>query len=195
MKMSPKATFRKLAALYKRMGAAYADAAAQVGLSCADCEDNCCTSYFQHHTYAEWAYLWQGMAALPADRRADYLARAEEYVALARQALNAGQRPRIMCPLNDGGLCGVYEHRLMICRMHGVPNVLVKPNNQRIQFAGCFRSQALARERGDVFVLDRTPLYRDLAALEMEFLGPKLRQLPRVDLTLAEMLVAGPPPL
>ncbi|WP_022661241.1 hypothetical protein [Paucidesulfovibrio longus] len=193
MKLTSKAAFRKLAALYKRMGDAYADAATRVGLSCADCEDNCCTSYFQHHTYVEWAYLWHGLNALPEARRQDYLARAEDYAAQARQALDAGERPRIMCPLNDGGLCGVYEHRLMICRMHGVPNVLVKPNGQRVQFAGCFRSQALTREVDDVFVLDRTPLYRDLARLEMDYLGSKLRQLPRVDLTLAEMLVAGPP--
>ncbi|MGE4292070.1 MAG: hypothetical protein AB7E32_07665 [Desulfovibrio sp.] len=193
MKLTSKASFRKLAALYKRMADAYADAASRTGLSCADCEDNCCTSYFQHHTYMEWAYLWQGMAALPQNRRSDYLARAEDYVVRARQALDAGERPRIMCPLNDGGLCGVYEHRLMICRMHGVPNVLVKPNGQRVQFAGCFRSQALTREHGEVFVLDRTPLYRDLARLEMDFLGSRLRSLPRVDLTLAEMLLAGPP--
>ena len=78
-----------------------------------------------------------------------------------------------MCPLNDDGLCGVYGHRLMICRMHGVPNALVRPDGRRIQFAGCFRAQELTQEADDVFVLDRTPLYTDLVRLEMEFLGSK----------------------
>lgn len=194
-KITSAAAWRKIAALYKRMGSAYSDAAEQVGLSCEGCDDNCCTSYFQHHTYVEWAYLWQGMNALPETQRREYLDRAEDYVTRAQAALSAGERPRILCPLNNDGLCGMYEHRLMICRMHGVPNVLVKPNGQRVQFAGCYRTQELTRDRSDVFVLDRTPLYRDLALLEMEFLGSKIRQLPRVDLTLAEMLLSGPPEL
>jgi hypothetical protein len=194
-KLTPKAAYRKLAALYTRMGKAYDEAAQRVGLTCADCENNCCTSYFQHHTYSEWAYLWQGMNKLAPARRQEYLQRAEEYVARARQALADGERPRIMCPLNDDGLCGLYEHRLMICRMHGVPNELVKPNGSRVRFAGCFRAQALTRDQDNVFVLDRTPLYRDLAQLEMSFLGSGMRRLARVDLTLAEMLVSGPPPL
>lgn len=194
-KLTPKAAFRKLAALYDRMVSAYDEAAQHVGLSCENCENNCCTSYFQHHTYIEWAYLWQGMNQLLQERKDTYLQRAEEYVARARNDLAAGNRPRIMCPLNDDGLCGMYRHRLMICRMHGVPNKLVKPNGACIQFAGCYRTQELTKDREDVFVLDRTPLYRDLAQLEMGFLGNKIRQLPRVDLTLAEMLVSGPPSL
>ncbi|MEF2145738.1 MAG: hypothetical protein V3573_09855 [Desulfovibrionaceae bacterium] len=194
-KLTPKACYRKLAALYTRMADAYADAAGRIGLSCAGCADNCCHSYFQHHTYVEWAYLWQGLDTLPQQRLQAYRERAQDYVDAVRIALNAGERPRAMCPLNDDGLCGVYGHRLMICRMHGVPNALVRPDGRRIQFAGCFRAQELTQEADDVFVLDRTPLYTDLVRLEMEFLGSKLRQLPRVDLTLAEMILAGPPTL
>ena len=64
-KLTPKACYRKLAALYTRMADAYADAAGRIGLSCAGCADNCCHSYFQHHTYVEWAYLWQGLTRCP----------------------------------------------------------------------------------------------------------------------------------
>lgn len=193
MKTTPQAVFRKLAALYGRMGQTYAAAAESVGLSCAGCPDNCCTSFFQHHTYVEWAYLWKGLEALPGDRRQDYETRAAIYVREAQNALSLGQRPQLMCPLNDDGLCGLYEHRLMICRLHGVPTVSVRPDGARQEFPGCFKAQELCAGRADVAVLDRTALYRDLARLEMEFLGSRLRQLPRVDLTLAEMIVRGKP--
>jgi hypothetical protein len=66
VKTTPQAVFRKLAALYERMGRAYETSAQSIGLSCAGCPDNCCTSFFQHHTYVEWAYLWKGLAATAA---------------------------------------------------------------------------------------------------------------------------------
>ena len=189
--------FRKLAALYGRMADAYAGSAGEIGLSCAGCEKNCCTSYFQHHTYIEWAYLWQGLRVLDEARREDYLGRARAYVRESQAALVRGEAPSTMCPLNDDGPCGVYAHRLMICRMHGVPNRIVRPDGRAIAFPGCFKSQALTAERREqgreTPVLDRTPLYTELVRLEMDLLGNKARSLPRVDLTLAEMLVMGPP--
>lgn len=190
----------RLAGLYADMSTAYGQASTRLGLSCADCPDNCCVSFFQHHTRVEWLYLWQGLAALPGERRAGYLGRAEDWVRQARQITAQGLRPRLLCPLNDGGLCGVYEHRLMICRLHGVPNVLRRPDGREISFPGCFKAQELtgtgeAAEAPAGVVLDRTPFYTALARLEMDLLGPRARQLPRVDLTLAEMLVLGAPEL
>lgn len=193
MKATPRAVFRKLTALYGRMDQVYAAVAQAIGLNCADCPDNCCTSFFQHHTYVEWAYLWKGLESLPEDRRQGYKTRAAIYVREAQNALSLGQRPQLMCPLNDQGLCGLYEHRLMICRLHGVRTVSVRMDGARQEFPGCFKAQELYMGRTDVTVLDRTALYRDLAQLEVEFLGFKLRQLPRVDLTLAEMTVRGKP--
>ncbi|MGE4505980.1 MAG: hypothetical protein AB7D51_11580 [Desulfovibrionaceae bacterium] len=192
---TPAAVFRKLAALYGRMAEAYAAHAADVGLSCEGCQDNCCLSYFQHHTHVEWAYLMKGMAGLDEPTRGRYVRRAEEYVARARRELAGGASPRIMCPLNDDGRCGMYEHRLMICRLHGVPNVIVQPSGRAVKFAGCWRTQELTSGMDNPPLLDRTKLYTDLVKLEMEFVGPKLRSLPRVDLTLAEMIVLGPPQL
>jgi hypothetical protein len=87
----------------------------------------------------------------------------------------------------------------MICRMHGVPNVLVRPDGRRVEFPGCYRCQelttALEADGAAVPVVDRTPLYKDLVALEMQFVGKNLRQLPKVDHTIAEMIVLGPPRL
>ncbi|MGE4558406.1 MAG: hypothetical protein AB7D07_16505 [Desulfovibrionaceae bacterium] len=187
------AVFRKLEALYARMDAGYAQTSSALGLSCSDCPDNCCTSYFQHHTYVEWAYLWQGLRKLEEARREAFLERARDYVESAGAQLAQGLRPRLMCPLNEEGLCGLYGHRLMICRLHGVPNRMVRPDGQIVAFPGCFKAQELVRDRDDFPVLDRTPLYRELAALEMALLGRRAGRLPKVDHTLAQMMVLGPP--
>jgi hypothetical protein len=98
-----------------------------------------------------------------------------------------------MCPLNEKGLCRLYEYRLMICRMHGVPNRLVKPGGEEVTFPGCFKAQELSKALEEVPVMDRTNLYRELASLEMALLGEGVKALPRVNMTLAEMIVEPPP--
>lgn len=191
--------FTRLARLYSAMEAAYKDCAAEAGLSCAGCGNNCCTSFFQHHTYMEWAYLWRGLQELPEGRRKGFLAKAKAYVEEARQSLAADKLPTAMCPLNEDGLCALYSHRLMICRLHGTRNVFTLPDGRQQVFPGCYRFAALPcaqEEAGNPCPsLDRTPFYRELASLELEFLKRAGRALPKVDLTLAEMIVLGPPKL
>ena len=194
-KTSRQTAFRKLAALYSRMQTAYDGHAARIGLTCSDCPRNCCYSHFQHHTYVEWAYLWAGMKELDEDTRRRYLQRAHENVRQVQLAQAAGQQPHVMCPVNDDGRCGLYVHRLMICRLFGVPNRLVMPGGRQADFPGCWRTKELAAPEAALPPLDRTEMYRDLAGLEAAFLGKKLGKLPKVDLTLAQMLVAGPPSL
>ena len=187
--------FEELSRLYARMEDFYNKVAARIGLSCQGCPDNCCNSYFQHHTHIEWAYLWDGMRSCSARKQQEYVDRAREYVEASTLVLARGHRPDIMCPLNDDGLCGLYEHRLMICRMHGIPNTLVRPDGKRLTFPGCFRCQELCSQVKEVPVLDRTGFYREMAILEMAAVGPNRKSLPKVKLTLAEMLVQGPPEL
>ncbi len=190
--------FQRLATLYSRMDAAYDETTQGLDFTCADCPNNCCVSYFQHHTYIEWAYLWKGLRQLREKDEARiqrYLERAEAYVVSARNALSQGLRPTAMCPLNDDGRCGVYDFRLMICRMHGTANILRRPDGTGQRFPGCFRYEEAVQGMENVPCLDRTPLYAELARLEMDYLGGRIRQIPRVDLTLAEMLVQGPPKL
>jgi len=197
-KLTPKAAFRKLAAIYDKMVARYDEAAGPIGMTCEGCRDNCCLSFFQHHTYVEWAYMWEGLKRLPADRLEEIRERARDYVARAQEALSRGERPHLMCPLNideKQGVCGLYEHRLMICRMHGVPNLLVRHTGQEVTFPGCYRCQELTEGMEEVPTVDRTPMYRDLVLLEMQFVGKNLRALPKVDHTIAEMIVLGPPRL
>lgn len=192
MKFIPKRTlFRKLAALYERMGQAF-DQAAPQGFTCSGCLQNCCVSHFQHHTYIEWLYLWEGLNALAPDKRDTVVQRARDHVDACRQALARGQVPSVLCPLNEDGACGLYAHRMMICRLYGVPNLLVSPRGVQ-RFPGCPRCMDLLASSPDAPVLDRTVLYRELAGLELDLLHARRGQLPRVDLTLAEMIVAGPP--
>jgi hypothetical protein len=129
--------------------------------------------------------------ALPEAKRAEYLERARNNVVQTRETQSRGEVPRVMCPVNEDGRCGLYEHRLMICRMYGVPNLVVTHSGLK-QFPGCPVCMDLLKGSVDS-VVDRTPLYRELAQLEMELLGSKRKLMPKVDMTLAEMMVAGPP--
>ena len=188
--------FSRLAELYSRMEQAYAQSAQAAGLSCAGCPTNCCTSYFQHHTRIEWIYLLKGIRALPAARQATLHQRASVYMAHAQEALAARQIPSAICPVNEDGLCTLYAHRLMICRMHGTRNSMQLPDGQEKIFAGCGQYVQRCGKNGSTPpALDRTPFYRNLAALEMELLKNSGQPLPRVNLTIAEMILAGPPPL
>lgn len=187
---------RRLRELYAQMDAAYAASASAIGLSCQGCKDSCCESLFRHHTYVEWTELAQGFAALPPERQAEMRQQAESYLRIHSGAL-PGTRPRVPCPASvmaEGSLvCGLYEHRPMVCRLHGVPNVLSRPDGQQSAFPGCDRAQNLAKTCPPA-LLDRTPLLAELARLEMDLLGRgRMGKLPRVDLTIAEMLLMGPP--
>jgi len=185
----------KIADLYDRMEKAYDIVARQLDFTCDGCPDNCCDSYFQHHTYIEWAYLWAGLMELAPDRRKEIEHRAVEYAAACERALARDERPQVMCPLNEEGRCGLYKQRLMICRMHGVPSSLTFPNGKMQRFPGCFRCQEIVGERQAVPTVERAPLFRGLAALEQEFLGPLQGELPKVKKTIADMILLGPPRL
>ncbi|MBU0483764.1 MAG: hypothetical protein KKB30_04535 [Proteobacteria bacterium] len=183
----------KMADLYNRMEKVYDDVARKIDFSCAGCPDNCCDSFFLHHTYVEWAYLWEGLHLLDKARLDEIRLRAGEYVAGSEKILSQGARPVIMCPLNESGRCSLYLHRLMICRMHGVPSEITMPNGRKMHFPGCFRCQELVGEQADCWVVDRTGLYKELVALETEFLGAKRAVMPKVKMTIAGMIVLGPP--
>ena len=194
--LNPTITAR-LAELYRDMELRYDEVAAVIGLSCAGCPDNCCDSYFMHHTYVEWGYLWKGMAELPPEKQREILARAETYEQQSRAFLARGERPQLMCPLNEEGRCILYQHRLMVCRTHGVNARMTRPDGQLLEFPGCFRCQEIVETRDpaepDIQPMDRTELLRRLVMLEQELLLGKKHVLPQVKMTIAGMLVSGPP--
>jgi hypothetical protein len=184
---------RLVAELYHDMEAAYDRTAKALDFSCTGCPDNCCDSYFQHHTYTEWAYLWQGLKTLEEPRLQHISEKAARYVVESEAALARGEQPIIMCPLNSAGLCSLYSYRLMICRLHGVPATFTRPDGQKLDFPGCFRCQEITAAESAVPPLDRTQFFRRLVELEMALLGLRRRNAPKVKLTIAQMIVMGPP--
>ena len=183
--------------IYQSMASDYDAVAQTIHLTCSGCPDNCCDSYFLHYTYSEWAYLWEGIRRLDDAQLDRIMQRSREYVEQSRHLIVQGQRPQLMCPLNDDGLCSVYSHRLMICRTHGVPATLTRPDGQHLRFPGCFRCQEIVNDsyavESEAPAMDRTVLYRRLAQLESRFLGNKRGLFPKVKLSIAEMIVSGPP--
>ena len=119
--LSP-AMSRELTDIYATMELQYDAIAGKVGLSCSGCPDNCCDSYFLHYTYSEWAYLWEGIRALDDETLEKIVDRSKRYVEESRKIIQRKERPKLLCPLNDEGLCTLYSHRLMICRLHGIPH-------------------------------------------------------------------------
>ena len=186
---------QKIAGLYAEMEEAYDKTAKAINLTCMDCPDNCCDSYFLHHTYTEWAFLWEGLNKLGADKLAAIQEKAREYVLQSEAVLVRGERPMLMCPLNEAGLCTVYMHRMMICRLHGVPSTFKRPDGQAMQFPGCFRCQEITGNKPPAAAMDRTDFFRRLVELELELLGDYRSQAPKVKLTLAQMIVKGAPRL
>lgn len=185
----------QVAALYHDMETAYDQSAGALNFSCSGCPDNCCDSYFLHHTYTEWAYLWQGLKTLERDQLQTIRQKAAEYVALSEASLANGERPILMCPLNLDGRCILYRYRLMICRLHGVPAILTRPDGQKIEFPGCFRCQEHVAAFTVVEPLDRTRFFRRLVELELRLSRHSGTTLPRPKLTIAQMIVKGAPPL
>jgi len=184
--------FRQLADLYGQMESAYQTVASVLDFSCDGCSDNCCDSYFLHHTYIEWAYLWEGLGQLEQDKKELYQKRAQDYVSRSQQALAKSERPMIMCPVNDNGLCGLYHNRLLICRLHGVPSSITMPNARSKTFPGCFRCQEIIQDKKNVTTMDRTRFFREMVLLEQSFMENQRPGLPRVKMTLAEMLIKEP---
>ena len=187
----------EVASIYEAMEADYDVVAKALKFSCDGCPDNCCDSYFQHHTYTEWAYLFQGFREATEEQQQSIMERAKQYLLDCAAAEARDERPQVMCPLNEDGRCILYKHRLMVCRTHGVPASMRRPDGQTLNFPGCFRCQEIVKKK---FVhdsqaphMERTPLLQRLVAVERELVGEKIHILPRVKLTIAQMLIKGPP--
>ena len=135
------------------------------------------------------------MKSLDNSQLQNITAKAADYVLESEAMLGRGERPVLMCPLNRDGLCSLDSHRLMICRLHGVPSAFLRPDGQKISFPGCFRCQEYTGTGKKVPSLDRTQFFRRMVDLEIGLLGQKRMSVPKVKLTIAQMIVKGPPVL
>lgn len=188
---------KRIQELYALMEEEYDKVAAELNFGCSGCPDNCCDSHFLHHTYAEWAYLWRGLMELSPEQREHIEKKAAEHLRECNRAEGMGERPQVMCPLNEDGLCVLYRHRMLVCRTHGVPASMTRPDGQKLEFPGCFRCQEIVDERGEEGItvprVERTPLLVQLVQIEDELLQHRRHMLPKVKMTIAEMIVRGAP--
>ncbi len=186
---------RRMESLYQEMEDAYDKVASTLEFTCRGCPDNCCDSYFLHHTYIEWAYLWYGFQQLSPEIQKEILRKAETYNIACKKALGEEEHPQAMCPLNEEGLCTLYKFRLMVCRTHGVPSKMTRPDGKSLNFPGCYRCQEIVDEKckENPPHFERTRLLQQLVMCENELTTGKRHLYPKVRLTIAEMLVKGPP--
>ncbi|MCK7466806.1 MAG: YkgJ family cysteine cluster protein [Desulfosudis oleivorans] len=93
-------------------------------------------------------YLREGFSGLPAERRERIREDGRRGRRAARPGdLAAGTDTKPMCPLNESGRCGLYAHRPMICRLHGIPHELHPPGRAGAARAGMRRVSSALRPR------------------------------------------------
>jgi len=176
--------FYKISTLYQAMDKAWYDIASQYDFHCSGCEDNCCRSLFFHHTLVEKTYLLHGFDQLSQDIKKKSIARAKTYCSKTFHQSGSLTSLKLMCPLNWDGMCILYKYRPMICRLHGLPHELHKPGNLVLKGPGC---EAGLFDSKKYIAFDRTPFYKEMAEIEMEF----RRNTPkngRIKETVAQML-------
>ena len=177
----------RLERIYLAMDNAYRHAAENYAFNCEGCRDNCCRSRFYHHTVIERVYLLQGLKTLALKKQSEVKLRARKVVVRTAGGGLGKETIRMMCPLNFDELCILYPYRPMICRLHGIPHELKKPGQGALFGPGC---ETFDQRWGhkSYFSFDRTPFYRQLAALERE-VRQSLGHVGKIRMTVAEMLL------
>jgi Fe-S-cluster containining protein len=182
--------FNKLDQIYAAIDQAYTDVASQYGFHCSGCEDNCCLTRFYHHTFLEYFYLLKGYRGLERPQQIEIREKAEKVCSALREADSNidGAPTRLMCPLNFDGLCCLYHHRPMICRMHGLPHELRRPDGRIIQGPGCAYLEQ-HHGKNTTVSFDRTSFYQNMVRLEKE-LRLMIQADTKIKMTVAEMILA-----
>ncbi|MDO9112077.1 MAG: hypothetical protein Q7U40_15565 [Desulfatirhabdiaceae bacterium] len=175
----------RLAAIFRKMDERYDETAGKYGFVCSGCEDGCCKTRFYHHTLIEYFYLKSGLESLPSKDRMMFHSRALNVNSKCETPFAPASG--VMCPLNESGRCRLYEHRPMICRLHGIPHELNHPSKGRAKGPGCDEFVIQCGKKPYI-PFDRTPLYLELADLEKTF-RQKTGLSIKMKMTIAEMIV------
>jgi Fe-S-cluster containining protein len=178
----------RLEQLYASMDRSYKNAADHYGFACNGCEDNCCLTLFHHHTHIEFFYLNKGFRALDRQRQVAIAEKAQTVCSAVRWVEKNGPPLQQMCPLNVDNRCSLYAFRPMICRLHGIPSELHRPDGKTTRAPGC---ASFTDRCGQLTYVqfDRTPLYRDLAGIERA-LKRDMPDAGKIKMTVAEMILA-----
>ena len=171
-----------LQSLYIEMDQQYDAAAAQYPFECNGCEDNCCQTFFHHHTIVEYLYLKFGFIELPHGIQQKIF----ERVLYESMTRHEGLPSKFMCPLNTDGLCLLYRFRPMICRLHGIPNEIRRPDGITLRGPGCPQFEKHFSENAYIN-FDRTPFYLRMATIEKN-LKNSLKIATKFKKTVSEMI-------
>jgi len=175
----------RLSEVFRAIDAAYNTALQHYNFKCDGCADNCCATKFHHHTVIEELFLAEGLKKFDRDKLGAVISRARN---VAEAHNSSPEDVRIMCPLNENGLCIVYEHRPMICRIHGVPYELFR--NFKMEYGeGCYRFIAEKETAPKGHRINRTNFYLEIAQLERQ-VREKLNFSGRYKKTTAEMVLS-----
>ncbi|MBF0553933.1 MAG: hypothetical protein HQK96_05165 [Nitrospirae bacterium] len=157
--------------------------------SCAGCSDNCCTTVFYHYTLIEYFFLAEGLSKITDPVMAEAIGERSQayYMEIVRNPFKTDSL-RIMCPLNFHGKCVIYGNRPLICRVHGVPSSLSQPGKTTQHWDGCKRFLELHGGEDFPVVIDRTPFYTQIAALEGQ-LRKEMVFFQKYKKTIAEMII------
>ncbi len=158
--------FKPLFDVYEQMDNDWDRIAKTYGFKCNGCEDNCCKSLFFHHTHIEKSYFLYGFSTLASDKKAGILEKAKHYIEKTFPNKNSVKSQKIMCPANENESCLLYQYRPMICRLHGLPHQICRPGFDPIKGPGC---DAGKFDKKSHHPLDRTPLYQQMAQVEITF--------------------------
>lgn len=177
----------RLTELYRQIDDQYREIAETIGLTCVGCDGvRCCTVDLMLHTFMEMHYVRRGFDTLDSELQREVLIRSRAMKA-AKDADPYGEAYRnAVCALNVEGRCVLYEYRPMICRLAGIPHIIVRPDGKRLESGGCSQyTEQISQAHSDVRI-DRTHYYRAMAEMEMDMVtSSRRRTVPR---TLAETL-------
>ncbi len=180
----------RLQSIYASMDKKYQELADHYGFHCTGCEDNCCFTRFYHNTLLEYLYVMEGYNNLTQEKKVDVKRKALGVCQKSDRADETGLPVKLMCPLNYRGLCLIYEHRPMICRLHGISHELHMPGRNIVYGSGCeaFTQQSQGKKP---FNIDRTPFYVEMAELEKD-LRETVDMTQKIKMTLAQMITSFP---
>lgn len=173
--------------LFRDIDQVYSITTERLGFSCKGCDGaKCCSVDLIVHTASEQNLLEGGVRTLAPDLRDNVVARAAQMVKAKHKDPNGASYRDSVCALNFNGMCALYHHRPMICRLAGLPHKILKPDGSEITGPGCHVFHSRFQDPPIDGIIDRSQFYRRMAELETDIIKiSKCRTKPR---TIAEII-------